>query len=205
MLVQAIALMLASASASSPAGTYQADMMETATALRLEEDGRYQWYFSQGALDLRSTGRWVRDGDRILLSSDPVREPKFRFLGAVKSPEPGIEVRVSGPGGAGVQGIDLIVEIDGGRRLEGTTDADGAGRFDAPAGSARTVTLALPMFDLLSPPFAVGAAGGNVLRFELQPNDIGRERFDRAPLHVEKDGLELEWRGPKILYHRVGE
>ena len=44
--------------------------METASELRLTPDARFAWGWSQGALDLRTAGRWRREGDLLLLTSE---------------------------------------------------------------------------------------------------------------------------------------
>ena len=61
-------------------GIYQLDMRETASALRLEAGGRFQWAFSQGALDVATEGRWRREGDKIILTSEQPQESIFCCL-----------------------------------------------------------------------------------------------------------------------------
>lgn len=43
--------------------------------LRLDPDGRYDWAVSLGQVNRSSTGRWVREGDRILLTPDDPQNP----------------------------------------------------------------------------------------------------------------------------------
>ena len=51
-------------------GRYVHQKLETASELRLTPDGRFAWAWSQGALDLQTEGRWRREGDRLLLTSE---------------------------------------------------------------------------------------------------------------------------------------
>ncbi|MDR7097703.1 hypothetical protein J2X04_000050 [Lysobacter niabensis] len=68
----------AAAVASEPALSghyYLQGVMETGSELMLGDDGRFQWYFSYGALDLLAKGRWHREGDRVVLVPDDFRSP----------------------------------------------------------------------------------------------------------------------------------
>lgn len=42
--------------------------------LKLDAEGHFEWVFSQGALDVGTHGRWRREGDRVLLMSEPPPE-----------------------------------------------------------------------------------------------------------------------------------
>ncbi|GAB3378914.1 hypothetical protein [Lysobacter fragariae] len=54
---------------------YLEGIMETGSELLLREDGRFQWYFSYGALDLISEGKWSREKDNVVLVPDVFRAP----------------------------------------------------------------------------------------------------------------------------------
>ncbi len=52
----------------SVSGTYMlAGQMETASGLRIKDDGRFDWYLIVGALDLFANGSWSRNGNNIML------------------------------------------------------------------------------------------------------------------------------------------
>lgn len=64
------------AAAPALAGEYHLEgVMETGSGLRLHEDGRFEWFFSYGALDLAARGRWTRAGDGIDLAVDEMQFP----------------------------------------------------------------------------------------------------------------------------------
>ncbi|MFL6591119.1 MAG: hypothetical protein ACJ8GK_00210 [Luteimonas sp.] len=66
----------AAAPAATLAGEYHLDgVMETGSGLRLHGDGRFEWFFSYGALDLAARGRWTRVGDGIDLAVDEMQFP----------------------------------------------------------------------------------------------------------------------------------
>ncbi len=58
-------------------------IMETGSELLLDADGRFQWYFTYGALDLAAKGRWSHgEGQVVLLVEDfalPPQYPQMRF------------------------------------------------------------------------------------------------------------------------------
>src|SRR5437764_10496062 len=62
----------ATAQPGSIAGVYDGGQMEIAAALELKPDGRFNYGLSYGALDEHAAGRWTVNGDRVLLSSNPV-------------------------------------------------------------------------------------------------------------------------------------
>ena len=62
---------------------YLEGIMETGSELLLKDDGRFQWYFTYGALDLAAEGHWRRDdGNVVLLPEDfhfPPQYPETQF------------------------------------------------------------------------------------------------------------------------------
>jgi hypothetical protein len=54
---------------------YLEGIMETGSELLLAEDGRFQWYFTYGALDLAAQGRWQREDGHVVLLPDDFRFP----------------------------------------------------------------------------------------------------------------------------------
>jgi hypothetical protein len=54
---------------------YLEGIMETGSELLLREDGRFQWYFTYGALDLAAEGRWQREGTHVVLRPDVFQAP----------------------------------------------------------------------------------------------------------------------------------
>ena len=62
---------------------YLEGIMETGSELRLDERGRFQWYFTYGALDLAANGRWHHeDGNVVLLPEHfqfPPQYPETEF------------------------------------------------------------------------------------------------------------------------------
>ena len=66
------------------AGDYHLDgVMETGSGLRLKGDGKFEWFFTYGALDLAARGAWSRQGDGIDLVVEemgyPPQFPETKF------------------------------------------------------------------------------------------------------------------------------
>lgn len=67
----------ASRDAARIAGHYYLEgIMETGSELLLRDDGRFQWYFTYGALDLAAEGRWQREGVHVVLLPDMFQAPR---------------------------------------------------------------------------------------------------------------------------------
>ena len=185
-------------------GLYVAQIFETATAIELTADGRFQWIFSQGSLDLFGEGRWTREGeDALLLDSDPpVVPPAVELVGTGRGRGAEVVVRLDEASGEAWPFLDVEAEFaDGTRVREPFREAEH--RID---GGGRVVALRLGSvpFDFQSGPFPV-ETGNNVMIFRLVPNDIGREDFRARRVAVEPDALSLEWRGETLRYLRANE
>ncbi|HEX8226142.1 MAG TPA: carboxypeptidase-like regulatory domain-containing protein [Allosphingosinicella sp.] len=201
-----IAALLAASAVPAVGGVYVANQPETATGLMLAPDGRYEWAFSQGALDLESEGRWVREGDRIILTSRAYRPPRFSLSKASRSGVPGISVTVETAPGKPVQGIDVLLRYAGGKSDTGDTGAEGEYRFEpAPGDKPLSVALAIGMFQVESEAFPLDASRVDTLSFTIDPGDLGKQSFAAEPAAIVQDGLELTWRGQKLLYRRTAQ
>jgi hypothetical protein len=62
---------------------YLEGIMETGSELLLDANGRFQWYFSYGALDLAADGKWHHDDGNVVLLPEhfqfPPQYPQTEF------------------------------------------------------------------------------------------------------------------------------
>jgi len=62
---------------------YLEGIMETGSELLLDENGRFQWYFTYGALDLAADGNWHNEGGNVVLLPEhfqfPPQYPQTEF------------------------------------------------------------------------------------------------------------------------------
>src|SRR5882762_2699819 len=87
-------------------GTYDGRQMEMAAALELLADGRFRYALAYGALDEEAAGKWTLRGDRVLLTSDPVRAPRFVLVSQGRSAPGVLRVDLDVPKGLSRQYFD---------------------------------------------------------------------------------------------------
>lgn len=185
-------------------GVWKAELPETAAFLELKSNGRFGFFFSQGALDATGEGRWERSGNRLLLTSDPHPvPPRTTFLGSASDGAPGLLVRIVGADGKPVSLVHVFAEHPGGEVSHGLVQSYPGGeyRFEADP-PVKTVAVGSLIYDFVSPSFPV-PSGRNVMRFRFEPNDYAKVAFVALPVRIEADGsLLLNWRGLDLRYRR---
>ncbi len=53
---------------------YLSGIREVGSELLLHPDGTYEWFLAYGAMDQQSEGHWLREGDAITLTSNPINK-----------------------------------------------------------------------------------------------------------------------------------
>jgi hypothetical protein len=185
-------------------GTYVLHRMEVGSALRLTGDGRFQWFFSTGALDLAGEGRWEKGADNavILTSDPPVVPPRVELAATTRDRKGGVLVQVTDPAGVTPDYLEVVAEYSDGRREQAYFE-EGGHRFRTGKGRRiLAVRLGSPPFDLVSDRYPVTAAG-NVLAFRFLPNGLGQESFAGSRVEVEPNALILNLRGDHLRYERM--
>lgn len=190
-----------------PAGTYRlVGEQDVASGLRLQRDGRFQYFLSAGALDEHSQGQWRSAGGVVTLTTEPKPVPPvFRPEPATRTEAAALSVKVSSPGGGGIAGVDLRIGFDEGPPVEDYTQEDG---WTLPADEKRTprwIELKVPMHDFASPRFPIGLAAGNALAFTLVPNDLGVFDFTGVKVEVAKKALIVHRGRARLRYEAVRE
>jgi hypothetical protein len=108
-MVVPILLWLAAAAAPLPpaatrlVGVYDGHQMEMAVGIELKADGRFEYGLSYGALDEQAEGNWTVEGNKVLLTSDPVTAPRFVFLGQKAAPAGSFQITLETPKGMSAQ------------------------------------------------------------------------------------------------------
>ena len=203
-------LFLASTPAASergPAGTYRlVGEPDVASGLRLQPDGRFQYFLSAGALDEQAEGRWNVTGGVVTLTTEPKPvPPAFRPDASSRTGAARLAVKVSSPSGAGIAGVDLRIGFDQGEPVDSYTQEDGWSLPDDEKRIPRWIELSVPMHGLASPRFPIDLAGGNALAFTLVPNDLGKVDFTGVRVEVEKKALIVHRGGGRLRYERAGK
>ena len=185
-------------------GLYASDTRETASSLVLDEDGRFWWGFTMGALDTFALGRWTRDPDgTILLNSDPpVTAPTFTLRNATRNDEADLIVRLACDSGQAYQFLDIEVEYADGERVRDHFPALEYRLVPEPGRRVAAVTLGSAPFDFRSERFPVTQDQANVLTFGFNPNDLGITDFRNQRVRLGSGELSLSWRGVDLHYVR---
>jgi hypothetical protein len=205
----ALLLLLASAAPASPgpAGDYRlVGEQDVASGLRLQADGRFQYFLSAGALDERSEGRWSAAGGVVTLTTEPKPVPPlFELSSTAKTRAVPLKVKVSWSGGGGIAGVDLRVGLDDGVVLDGYTQEDGWSLPQTESRKPRWIEFAVPMHGVRSPRFPIDLKAGNALAFTITPNDIGVFDFTGVRVEAADGALVVHRDGARLRYESVRE
>jgi hypothetical protein len=187
--------MEAEPAATSLAGDYDASEREMVAGIRLGKDGRFQFGLTVGSLDQMAEGRWEADGKRVRLISDPRPVAPTIKAGRVEatSPDQPFAIRLVGPSGRDVPGVDLRIEFDGGTPLDSYLPG---GPWSLPEDEKRIprfVTFSIPSHRIEFPRLPLESRPGTTAVFDLTPNDFGVADMTDAVVMVEGDTLTLTY------------
>jgi opacity protein-like surface antigen len=207
LLAAAASAVAARAMAQSPSlvGTYDGGQMEMAAALELLADGRFRYALAYGALDEQAAGKWSLRGDRVLLTSDPVRAPRFVLVSQGKGAPGVLRIDLDVPKGVSRQYFDAVIAKANGQSERKQLAEDGLLLSFAAAEAPTTIRLLLQMIEVASGPVRVDANSGYSVRFRFEPNDVGKVSFQATPLKVVNGALLLDRHGRTIRFRRTGQ
>jgi hypothetical protein len=200
-----VAASAAIAQSPSLVGTYDGRQMEMAAGLELLADGRFRYALAYGALDEEAAGRWTLRGDRVLLTSDPVRAPRFVVVSQGRGAPGVLRVDLDLPKGVSRQYFDAIIAKANGQTERKQLAEDGLSLPFAAAEAPTTIRLLLQMFEVASGPVKLDANSGYSVRFRFEPNDVGKVSFQATPLKVVNGALLLDRHGRTIRFRRTGQ
>lgn len=183
------------------AGTYDGSQMEVGAELRLEADGRFEYYLSYGALDEMAKGTWQAADRGIVLTSDPVTAPAFELVGTDEGPGKGLDVTLELPGDIPVQMFEAAVRFADGSGTPASFEQDGVHFKVSRDNPAADVMLAFPVYQIVSEPFPV-QEGTQAMHFRFVPNDLGSVAFDHQMLPRDGDSFVLERFDRKLRFHK---
>ncbi|MGZ3171849.1 MAG: hypothetical protein ACXWI5_06255 [Croceibacterium sp.] len=182
-------------------GTYNGSQMEVGTGLRLEANGRYEYYLSYGALDEMSQGTWAADGDAIVLTSDKYKLPAFELISSNPGAAPTLDVSLDVPKGLELQYFSALLLRPDHTASEEQFDE---GPLHIPLSGANHPTgflLGLEVFDLMSEPYDI-PPNTRAMHFRFVPNDLGKVAFDHKRLPRDGDAFVLDRFGRTLKFHK---
>ncbi len=178
---------MSAAPAPSPAGMYETHQMEVAAGLELKPDHHFRYALSYGAVDEEGEGDWTFDGNKVLLTSNPMpKAPSFELVRDDPAPKGQLYMTLEDPGFEWGHPLEAIGTNDSKAGFE--ISADDSGRVDL-GGKPAVVAIApeMPVFGPTGQIFQLSQDRGHRLVFRFHRNDLGRARFDREPLE-QRDG-----------------
>jgi hypothetical protein len=205
LLFAAVLLTAAAPPAANPVGRYRLqDGPDVASEIRIAADGRFEYALAAGALDEYASDTWRRDGRQIRLTTTPKPVPPVFSPGkAARTEAAPLILHVVWSDGHEMNGVDFKIEFDSGPPVSDYIASDEG--WSLPPEEKRkpvAVTLALPMYGLVSPRFPIDAAQANALTFVLTPHDMGRVDFQDLPVDVERGRLVVHRGGGVMTYVR---
>jgi hypothetical protein len=188
------ALLLAMPLGAEPlAGLYRLEgVREAAGAIELTADGRFRYALTYGALDERAEGRWLREGERILLRTEPKpRAPGFEVVETSRGEAGTFGVLVEDPAGNPIPNLEIAIRVSTGE-TEVAQSQRGWLDGDLPAeATPLTLQIRIPVFDVFSDEVPVNMRAGNRMRIRLDPADLGVRDFEDEALEIRPDGLGI--------------
>jgi hypothetical protein len=176
------------------AGNYVASEREMVAGLRLGKDGRFQFGLTVGSLDQLAEGRWKADGNRIHLTSEPRPVPPTVKAGRVDvTPGQPFAIRLVGPSGNDVPGIDLRIEFDSGAPLDSYLPGSPWSLPEDEKRIPRFVAFSIPSHRIDFPRLALDARPGTTAIFDLTPNDFGMADMTDAIVTLDDGTLTLTY------------
>ena len=165
---------------------------DVAGELVITADHHFRYVLAAGALDERAEGRWVRDGTKVCLYTEPRPVPPMFTLGPRSAPARGSPtLLVKWPNDRGVAGVDFVIGFDRGEPLTGYTQDYGWTMPRADRRAPRWIELALPMHGLKSPRLMLDGKARGTINVLLTPNDLGMVDFQHACFEAVDRGFVL--------------
>nr|WP_166176807.1 hypothetical protein [Altererythrobacter segetis] len=172
-------------------GTYNGSQMEVGTGLRLEADGRFEYFLSYGAMDEAARGTWEATDSGIALTSDPVNAPRFELVGIDAAAGGALDITLEVAEDIPLQLFEAGVRLTDGSGMPAMFDKDRVSFKIKRGGQPVEVMLAFPLYQIASDPVPV-PAGTRAMHFRFVPNDLGTVAFDHQILRRDGDSFVLE-------------
>ncbi|WP_343520833.1 hypothetical protein [Sphingomonas sp.] len=188
------------------AGEYVHREMELVAGLRLGKDGQFLFGLIVGSLDQEARGRWETDGKRIRLISDPRPVAPVITASRVEA-RPGrpFAIRLLGPTGRDVPGVDLRIEFDDGAPLDSYMPGEPWSLPEDEKRVPRFVTFSIPSHQIAFPRMPIESRPGTTAVFDFTPNDFGVVDLTDAVVTVEGDTLTLTYPLGTLRMKRTGD
>lgn len=175
--------------------------MEMAGGLELSPNGHFRYALEYGAASEQGEGKWRRDGDSVLLTSDPMPiSPRFEVVKDKPLPKGQLIVQLAPPGfGNEVYRLRALIRLKGVPELQ-AVELDEDGRADLGSAVPEVLIPRVPVYGDLGQPIPLSTDRGHKLFLRFVPNDLGKPRFKDERLSREGDTLILDRYDARIIF-----
>lgn len=180
-------------------GIYVTTEMEMASRLELASEGRFRWFFSYGALDMSAEGRWRRDGDAVVLDTEPpVAPPRVELAGSGTEEGDALVVQIKDATGNTPSYLDVEGRYEDGEAVGATLGETGYA-FEPSDRRIVAVRVGSRIFQFWAETASV-PAGANRIRFRYDPGELGRADFRGTRATLSGGSLILAVLGEPLTY-----
>jgi len=173
--------------------------MEMAAALELRLDGRFDYWLAYGALDESASGRWRREGNRVVLTSDPFTPPRIALVRSAQA-SAGVDMQLDVPQGISRQYFSAVVTFASGERRPMQLREEGLSFAIDPTNPPVSLRLVLPIYMLESEAVPLDGAKGWRLGFRFEPNELGKVDLSDTPFEIEDGVLILDRYDRRVVF-----
>jgi hypothetical protein len=173
------------------AGIYEGHQTELGAGLKLDGDGRFNYFMSYGAVDEMAVGTWTVTPDGVLLDSDPMLAPAFVLVDSKGGGRSSFDLTLDAPGQIPIQFFAAVVFFaDGTRKREEFQDSKLHLKLER-GQSVEAIALLFDVYQVSSDKVAVPPKIGS-MHFRFDPNDLGTVKFDHELLRKDGGAFLLE-------------
>lgn len=190
-------------SMASLAGVYDGGQMEVAAGLELKADGTFRYELSYGALDEEASGRWSLSGGQILLTSAPVKPPRFSVVSQEKGADGVLKITMDFKDPYQQQDFDALIEKSAGKWDEQQLGIEGLSWSFPPDAPPVGVRLGVSVYQIASDELKLDPKSGYTIVYHFEPNDLGKVAFDATPVKIVNGELWLDRYGHTLKFKRA--
>jgi len=185
---------------------YLQSVMETASGFKLDADGKFEFFFSQGALDRYASGQWKQEGDLVVFNSKPRPSQDFALLQNRQADTPGVVVQITDANSFLLDYVHVTIEGDG-QKQQLVTDRHGAACFKPQPVEAISLQFEFCPEKISVFKFTEAARGRNYFSFRYEPwlFELFLENFELKLTEAGLKGNHPLLRGKEFLYRRANQ
>jgi hypothetical protein len=175
---------------------------EVGSELLLKPNGTFEFMLAYGALDESGAGQWRLDDGGVVLQSDGApREPSVRLLTSSGVARDSLHILVVDTAGRPLSGITIDASRKKADKMTAQSSRAGYTLRFTPGMPPTEIGIGVDVGDFRVP-FPLSGQVKAHYRFAFDRGDLGRRRFERERLTVDKNRVTLTLNGRAMTYVR---